>query len=157
MTCIVAHGDGWMVADRRSSFNGGSQIGPFLRTKIRSVNGMLIGTAGAAYCLDVVCKAAENAALHEVNDAISHAIRVECSGEGAILVVHRGCVYEIPSDGTWMRVEQEYWAIGSGYQAALGYLAGFGIVTPETAAAAINFSATLNVDVGDGTQSVRLC
>lgn len=165
MTLIIAHNDGWMVADRRTVFEG-SLIGPYRLSKIKRGRDLLVASAGNGVFGDLIAEALEetrssdHAALHQV----AKVFREKGSDIGGhALALTRSGICEVTSRGGCVWVDADYWAIGSGYQFALGYLAGIEAagehdidIEPAHAIDAIAFAATRVNDVGDGHQIERL-
>lgn len=169
MTLIIAHRDGWMAADRRTVFEH-NLIGPYRVSKIKRAPRLLVASAGNGVFADLIQQAIDNARRdikHAVPNAdyfreIVQVFRDKGSDIGghALALTPNG-VCEITSRGGACWLDADYWAIGSGYPFALGYLAGISQgdsskVTPETAMHAINFAATRTNDVGDGYQVEHL-
>ena len=155
MTCIIAHRDGWMVADRRVTFNGGL-IGPYRNRKILSGPGILVGCAGDSVLRTVLTEAmASCTGAGQALQCVARAIRELPQQRGhALLVTREHGLVEIDSLGHCHELESEYWSIGSGYHLALGWLAGRcggHAVRPEHAVQAISFASEHVNDVGDGT------
>lgn len=161
MTCIIAHRDGWMVADRRQTFES-SLIGPYKTAKIKRGPGVLVGTSGNGVFQDLVAE--ELATRSYAEEAIRHVAKVfrthgaEIGGH-AIALSEKG-ICEITSRGAVVWLEAEYWAIGSGYPFALGWLECLAFhgdkITPTDAYNAISFAADRVNDVGDGHQEEHL-
>lgn len=158
MTCIVAHRSGWMVADRRITFSD-SLIGPYQINKIIKRPGLLIASAGNAvvgdWIRDCVARWEGENALQEVIDMFRRESRSEPLGHA--LAVTKSGIYEVGGRGCLHTIAPEatHWAIGSGYQFALGWLAStekYMVLRPRHAEAAIEFAATRVNDVGDGVQ-----
>lgn len=159
MTCIIAHRLGWMVADRRVTF-GENLIGPYQRWKIRrGIPDLLVGVSGRAVVGDLMEEALRQtvdttAALAKVTELM------RSRGEGSsALVLTADALRELDQQGSLLTLSADHWAIGSGYQAALGWLAGAcqgRLVTPDDAKHAITFAGSLNSDIGDGFQVERL-
>jgi hypothetical protein len=158
-----------MVADRRVTFSGGL-LGPYRVEKIARGPGILVAGAGDSFLRTALAEAmapctGAGQALHSVARAIRGL--PEQIGHVLALTVAHGLV-EIDSRGHCHELESDYWSIGSGFQAALGYMAGVlsrapggaslrewqrDGATPDLAAEAICFAAGLNADVGDGIQT----
>jgi hypothetical protein len=160
MTCIIGHRDGWMVADVAHSFTDLTRV-PCYTSKLchwalPAAAGrikIMWATCGSAVLHDKTVRAVEDDAIQELT-----AVFRAHPGEGEALVVcGTGDLYHIASSGALMRLTAEYWAIGSGYQAALGYLRGQheGLseahVTIEEAKRAIGFASELCMDVSKET------
>jgi hypothetical protein len=158
MTCIVA-GRNWMVADRRSTFEG-SLIGPYRTNKIKRGLGILVASSGNGVFLDLIEEALGGAPASGQLRAVVDVFRSKGQEIGGhALAVTADGIAEITSRGSLCWLTSEYWAIGSGYPFALGYLQGASQnrpVTPEMAAEAIAFASTRTNDVGDGIQTERL-
>lgn len=154
MTCIVAHRDGWMVADKRQIW-GQYGRGPFEVLKIRRWHFSLVGFAGAtdhiygAITADDYDKDPADAVCRIMRDA-------KGDDEYTALVCKRGELGVISGHGVYHSLQANclWWAIGSGMDAALGYLAGISRhahkIGPEDAAEAIRFASEIDVGVGDG-------
>lgn len=160
MTCIIAHRDGWMVADRRQTFES-SLIGPYKTAKIKRGPGVLVASAGNGVFQDLIAE--ELASRSFAQEAICHVAKVfrthgaEIGGHAIALSAKGIC--EITSRGAVVWVDADYWAIGSGYPFALGWLAAkasLGALGIEDGLHAINFASTRVNDVGDGVQVERL-
>ena len=166
MTCIVASRDGWMVADRRASFDG--WIAPYDVRKIvpRPRCGMLVGVAGVGALVQMVKNDTETCEHFDV--ALRTLSNLLLSREGKqpseLLVLGRGRLIQVdPTGGVYeLEAYQHHWSIGNGSMTALGYLAGLAegrdrrAITCTDAARAIDYVATLNTGVGDGVQMERL-
>lgn len=161
MTCIVAHKDGWMVSDRRVSF--GTYIGPYDVTKIvkHDWHNMLIGVAGVgAFVKSVSTKTKDCASVNDVKQVLSDmCLEWKARQEDiCLLVVTKGVITEFDPSGGMFDISSnyDYWAIGSGSMAAVGYLDGLkkcGVkITPDIGIETIQYVSRLNVGVGDGTQ-----
>lgn len=162
MTCIIAHRDGWMAADRRKTFDGGL-LGPYVVTKILRSDGLLWGTAGSGELPSKIQSAAKGCAYPD-NLAAMQALFLG-SGDGlpghALVLTVDGGIWELLSRGDLARIDPKvtHWAIGSGFQYALGYLAAIERgrkLVPNDARQAIKFASTRVNDVGDGIQVERL-
>jgi hypothetical protein len=159
MTAIIAHRSGWMVADRRQTFNG-SLIGPYRTKKIRRGQGILVWTAGNGVFQDLVQEALDSAPASGQLRAVVELFRArgnELHVHG--LAVTADGICEITSSGALCWLTSEWWAIGSGFELVLGYLQGASgarAVTPELAAEAIAWASTRTNDVGDGHQVEHL-
>jgi ATP-dependent protease HslVU (ClpYQ) peptidase subunit len=162
VTCIIAHRDGWMVADRRETFTGGL-IGPYIVNKIKRGNGIIAAACGNGLFQDLIAEAfdetrelAPAAAMH----ALVRVFRNRGSEVGGhALALTADGIYEITSHGALSQLDADHWAIGSGYQFALGWLAAVKASRPITVAdalQAINFASTRVNDVGDGYQTEYL-
>ena len=160
MTCIIAHRLGWMVADRRVTFGEG-YTGPYRRNKIRRSSDILVGCAGPAVLSDRIEDALRGDSLvHGNYRAIVATVREHGTGSNTLILTANG-ITELDQKGAAFDVDAEFWAVGSGFEAALGWLHGryvarTGCVTPEDAKAAISFAAQLHTDIGDGFQVERL-
>lgn len=163
MTCVIAHRDGWMAADRRQTFEG-SLIGPYRTMKIKRGAGLLVATSGNGLFQDLVAEALAGAANVGTDTAL-HAVAQVFREKGAdigghALALSRIGICEITSRGAICWVDADHWAIGSGYPFALGWLAAVAArgapLLPDVAVDAINFAATRTNDVGDGVQVERL-
>lgn len=171
MTCIVAHADGWMVADRRVNSNE-TMRNPYDAVKITKRPGLLIATSGPAVLRDLVRESVGQLRGAEAFNAAVSVVRAQ-QGEqhqrGHALAVTEYGVFEICSRGSVSRLAWPFWASGSGYMAALGYLRGFQdgyavavesetnwatppSIKPADAVRAIEFASELDCMVGDGTQ-----
>lgn len=159
MTAIVAHRSGWMVADRRQTFEG-SLIGPYRTNKIKRGQGILVASSGHGVFQDFIQEALDGAGASGQLHAVVQVFRDKGKDLGGhALAVSAEGIVEITSAGALCWLTSEWWAIGSGYMAALGYLRGASHarpVTPEMAAEAIAFASTLTNDVGDGIQVEHL-
>lgn len=154
MTCAIAHVHGWMVADRMTV--SGNSTGPYEVSKVKKGIGLLLTYAG-----DVVIGNYIEDALNGPdawNDLVRMMRNPANDLKGVVLGLNSGGIYEVCCAGSVLRLSSEYWAIGSGDHAALGYLAGLGkrTITPEDAVAAIGFASTLCVGVGSDCQIERL-
>jgi hypothetical protein len=159
MTCIIASRDGWLVADRRQTFEG-SLIGPYRTNKIKRGQGILVASSGHGVFQDFIQEALDGTGASGQLQAVVQVFRDKGRDLGghALALTHDG-ICEITSAGALCWVTASHWAIGSGYMAALGYLRGASharAVTPEMAAEAIAFASTLTNDVGDGIQTELL-
>lgn len=185
MTCIIARRSepgrpGWMVADRRCNASG-TLLNPYHPAKIHRAGGYLFGSAGTARLGSIFRELAEVIREHgdvqwagrNIFDAIVNRVRDQPPNERygqahALVLSHEG-IWEIGSDGSVNQCDPEcqIWAIGSGYQAALGWYIGAHLQMEARlrplrdmeiilAKGAIEFAGTLNADVGDGTQLEQL-
>lgn len=164
MTCIIGHRDGWIVADVAHTFNDFTTC-PCYRSKVWRA-GVTVGdsvpkqltalwaTCGSSVLSDLVCeRLGENPDKSPVVE-IAKVFRANPDKGEALIVTHGGDIIHIASSGAILYITGEYWAIGSGYQAALGYLRGVRHlrdkgepVTIEDAQHAIGMAAALNHDV----------
>lgn len=159
MTAIVAHRLGWMVADRRQTFEG-SLIGPYRTSKIKRGPGILVASSGHSVFQNLIEEALEAAPASGQLRAVVEVFRGK-GGEigGHALAVTADGIVEITSAGALCWLTSDWWAIGSGYPFVLGYLQGAfrgRPVSPELAVEAIEFASTRVNDVGDGCQIERL-
>lgn len=166
MTCIIGHRDGWMVADVAHTFNDHTTC-PCYQSKVwragvRPAEGeripwqltMLWATCGASVLKDLVL---DHLSEHQDKSPvveISKVFRQNPDKGEALIVTAGGDIFHIASSGAILNITGDYWAIGSGYQAALGYLRGVRHqgdkgkpVTIEDAQQAIAMAAMLNHDV----------
>lgn len=159
VTCIIASRDGWMVADRRQTFEG-SLIGPYRTNKIKRGQGILVASSGHGVFQDLIQEALDGASASGQLRAVVQVFRDKGRelGGHALALTHES-ICEVTSGGALCWVTSDHWAIGSGYMAALGYLRAASHarpLTPEMAAEAIAFASTLMNDVGDGIQTEML-
>jgi hypothetical protein len=166
MTAIIASRDGWMVSDRRASFDG--WVGPYAVRKIARIDrcGMLVGVSGEGAVRQMI----ENCTQHcdTFDDGLRELSHLQLSREGKapsqLLVLGKDRLIEVDPTGGVFELEayQHYWSIGNGSMTAIAYLAGLTkgrdmrIVSAEDAIEAIQYVATLNTGVGDGCQVERL-
>lgn len=163
MTCIIGSKAGWMVADRRVTFDG--WIGPYKVEKIHRAPGILIGVSGTGAVLARV-RAAVEGAIHPVD--IETAIRqlvglmqgIEGKGSPSeLLVVAKDRLVQIDPSGGVYELSQPLWAIGCGSMSALSWLRGYAYahpieaICPGLASHAIHHVSTLHTSVGDGGQT----
>ena len=173
-----------MMADRRTSSNG-TLLNPYHPPKIHRAGSYLFGSAGTArlgslfreFALEV--RAAGSATWPDwmVFRQIVRLVRDQPPNERfgqahALVLSHEG-IWEIGSDGSVNQCDPEcqVWAVGSGYQAALGFLEGVLSQRPggasweewrrdafssEAGRKAIYCAGLLNADVGDGIQLEQL-
>jgi ATP-dependent protease HslVU (ClpYQ) peptidase subunit len=157
VTCIIGHRDGWMVSDRRKTFQD-HLLGPYQVEKIIRGPGLLLATSGAGVLGDLAREAiAKTKTTQAAAKAVVQLFREKV--EGHALVLTADMLAEITSTGELCKLQSRYWAIGSGYMVALGYLGALErtrSVTPEDAIAAIELASTLVSDVGDGVHVVAL-
>lgn len=158
MTCIVAHRSGWIIADRRNTLCDTWRV-PIVTPKIIRHANCLFASAGSAYVNAKLLAAVQGARDEDILDRMADAMRApEDKGDGHVLVVQEGKLWTIDGHGALLEIDYPFWSIGSGYQAALGYLAGIqyelGSKEIETyhAINAVAFAAELNTDCGDGYQ-----
>jgi hypothetical protein len=161
MTCIIAHRLGWMVADRRVTF-GENFIGPYQRDKIRRGTAtLLVGIAGRAIVGDLVTEALGRRNPNAAIDDFARVMREHGRGCNALALTTKAIV-EYDQSGAAFTLTADWWAIGSGWQAALGWLEAVSLgrknrlITVEDAQHAITFASRLNSDIGDGFQVERL-
>lgn len=154
MTLIIAHRDGWMVADRRTTFDGGL-IGPYRINKIKRGRSLLVASSGNGVFADLILEALAPSPPDEFR-AVVQVFRDRGSeiGGHALALMDRG-IFELTSRGGAVQLDADFWAIGSGYQFALGWLGA--IVSQRKleigdALHAITFTSTRVNDVGDGYQ-----
>jgi hypothetical protein len=161
VTCIIAHRDGWVVADRRVVCND-QLLGPYAVSKVQRGPGLLVATAGDDQVRARIERALKGAhtidALRRIQDVFLDAPR---AGHALVLLDGNRGMYEVTSAGAVLRISERApcWAIGSGYMAAIGYLSGVGqtrTITPEVAAEALALCSMLVNDVGDGYQVEHL-
>jgi hypothetical protein len=166
VTCIVASRDGWVVGDRRASFDG--WVGPYAVRKIARIDrcGMLVGVSGTGAVRQMLENATETCTTFD--EALKAICDLQLAREGKepsqLLVLGRDRLIEVDPTGGAYELEpyQHHWSIGNGSMTAIAYLAGLckgrdlRIVTTEDAVEAIEYVATLNTGVGDGCQVERL-
>jgi hypothetical protein len=148
-----------MCADRRQTFQD-TWIGPYRTNKIQRGHGILVASSGQGVFQDLIEEALQAAPTSGQLRAVVQVFRDkgEELGGHALALTTEGLV-EITSDGALCWLTSDWWAIGSGYPFALGYLQGASgtrPVTPEMAAEAIAFASTRVNDVGDGIQIEHL-
>lgn len=164
MTLIIAHKSGWMVADRRTVF-GDNLLGPYRLNKIKRGAGILVASSGNGVLGDLIQEALD---IHPITTRgilrnVVQVLREKGKELGHALALTSEGICEITSTGGCVWVDADYWAIGSGYQLALGWLAATEAagehdidIEPAHAIDAIDFAATRVNDVGDGHQIERL-
>lgn len=162
MTCVIAHRDGWTVADTRGM--QGPQILPCVFKKVVRVGPpgesahTLIGIAGQASVIHdfeaVAADAGEDVnKCAEIFRQIMQELKPECGGS-CLLVNNKREMYMLDSLGASSRLtpETEFEVIGSGQDVAYGYLYRCqqqnGHVTQEDAMNAIRAASTRDVAVG---------
>lgn len=166
MTCIIAHRDGWMVADRRKTFQD-TLLGPYVVNKIIRGPDLLVACAGAAEVSEHVRRALREANVRDALSRVQDVFFERPEGHhGHAIILQRGLglsnrLYEVSSRGDLAELDSraEFWAIGSGYLVALGYLKACSHserIVAAHAIGAIEYSATLCLDVGDGCQVEHL-
>lgn len=164
MTCVIAHRDGWMAADRRTVFEG-SLIGPFRMSKITRGRQLLVASAGNGVFKDLIVEAIAADARSSLPDAdqfraVVQVFRAKGADIGGhALALTQDGICEITSKGGAVWLDADFWSIGSGYQFALGWLSAIASqrsITPDDALHAIDFAATRTNDVGDGCQVEHL-
>jgi len=158
VTCIIAHRDGWMAADRRETFQD-ALIGPYRTAKINRADGILVASSGSGVLMDLIREALEASGADKLR-AVVQVFRDKRDGvSGHALALTPSGICEITSTGGLSWLDSDHWAIGSGYPFALGWLGAIAAqrqITPDDALNAINFAATRVNDVGDGIQVERL-
>lgn len=162
MTCIIAHRSGWMVADRRATFDG--WVGPYNVQKILRARccPILIGIAGVGGLIPLIQSA--------LRECMTEAGAIECLGalqrerEGKepanLLVLGEGGIWEIDPSGCAYELKSDIWAIGCGSMTALAYIEGWRRgaageprhIGTSHAVEAIEFVSAIHTSVGDGTQ-----
>jgi len=160
VTTIVGHRDGWMVADKRCSFDG--SIAPFETTKVRRASGVLIGFAGHPAHADFWDE--QMAAQARPDVATARRVMVQPvphteSGGSHCLLRWTGDLYEINCAGVAYRVLQDWWVIGTAWL-ALGFISGAlsrgAQVTPALAADAILFTSRNHTGTSPDSELFRL-
>lgn len=135
-----------MIGDRRVSDSSGQRLLP--RTKVFRNDYLAAGAVGyfasTAAVRDAVARGAKCP-----EDLIS-----AVCGESEALCLHKGRLWVVDSDGV-ERVCKDYYGVGSGADAALGYLAGCGAHDETACRAALKFTFTRRLDCGDGIRVVR--
>ncbi len=159
MTLIIAHRDGWMVADRRTVFDD-CLIGPYRVSKIKRGRSILVACAGNGVFADLVEEALGASPVDELR-AVAQVFRDKGDIGGHALALTPDGISEVTSKGGVVHLAAAYWAIGSGYPFALGYMCGRSMagtcpIDAALASDAINFAATFVNNVGDGCQVERL-
>lgn len=146
MSVIVAT-RGFMLADRRVSDDTGARLLP--QTKVfKSKFGLLAGAAGNLTALLAVRDALKAGAGSPIDlvDLLDE--------ESEALAVQGGKIYYISHMGV-NPVSSKVHAIGSGADAALGYLAGAKSQDEAVCRRALRFVFTRRSDCGDGIRLVR--
>lgn len=162
MTCIIGSKAGWMVADRRVSFDG--WIGPYKVEKIARAPGILVGVSGNGAVLGRVREIIGGGAVPiDPGSAVGSLVTMQREREdkapACLLVVTRGQLVEIDPSGGLYPLDQPLWAIGSGSMSALSWLRGYAharpveAICPGLASHAIHHVSTLQTSVGDGEQT----
>lgn len=144
-----------MAADRRTVFED-CLIGPYRLNKIKRGRALLVACAGNGVFADLVKEALSPSPADELR-AVAQVFRDKGDIGGHALAVSPAGICEITSKGGVVWLDADYWAIGSGYPFALGYMqgrsaAGTCPIDGALAVDAINFVATLVNNVGDGCQ-----
>jgi ATP-dependent protease HslVU (ClpYQ) peptidase subunit len=128
--------------------------GPYVMNKVGHGPGMLFGCAGSALLQTLILECVQDISSPEA--AISNIVQMlrdrgsrESIGDTLVLT-HDG-ILEINGDSCILPLDSEYWAVGSGFPFAVGWLAGIRSkrkLTPKDGVNAIQFAATLTMDVG---------
>ncbi len=160
MTCIVAHRSGWIAADRRHSMCDTWRI-PVATPKILKYQNCLFASAGAGYVKDRLMYALQGCRDEDILDCMANAMsNMKDRNDGHVLVVQNATLFHVDGTGGRYEIAHPFWSIGSGCQAALGYLAGAKRDPADILAchgvSAVEFAATLNTDCGDGVQLEHL-
>lgn len=151
-----------MVADRRTTFEG-SLLGPYRINKIKRGRAILVASSGNGVFADLLNEALAPSPPDELR-VVAEVFRAKGPEIGGhALALTRDGICEITSKGGIVWVEADFWAIGSGYQFGIGYLAGIEAagmyditIEPSHAMDAITVAAKHVNDVGDGMQLERL-
>jgi ATP-dependent protease HslVU (ClpYQ) peptidase subunit len=158
VTLVIAHRDGWMAADRRTVFED-CLIGPYRLSKIKRGRRLLVACAGNGVFADFVQEALAPSPSDELR-AVAQVFRDKGSDIGGhALALTPAGICELTSKGGIVWLDADFWAIGSGYPFALGWLSAIAAhrrVAEQDALHAINFVATRVNNVGDGYQIERL-
>ncbi len=164
MTCIIGHRDGWMVADVAHSFTDLTRC-PCYTSKVLfyavpNTGGrmkFIWASCGNSVLYDKTATAIREDSPSPLGDLAGVFREFRNEGE-ALVVCSSGDIYQISTSGALLKMEAEYWAIGSGYQAALGFLRGQGhdAVSINDAKQAIAFAAELCTDVSEQTTHLTM-
>jgi hypothetical protein len=161
MTCVIAHKDGWMVADRRVVF--GIDVGPFKVNKVfkDSFSRVLVGVAGIGaftnHLQDTSAWTSFHAACADVSTKLKEFNSSRGEDSSYALVCSKGNVAKIDPSGGIYEVDStyDYWAIGD-RDTAIGYLDGLreaGVkIDSAIGIKAIEYVGRSNLGVGDGVQ-----
>lgn len=165
MTLIIAHRDGWMVADRRI-MDGPGRIGNYKVDKIQRHQRLrlLVGCAGTMGnvglirdLLDELETEAESVVIKRVANLCREQ---DGKNDCQLLILTPTRLVEIDHGGGIFEVRPSHGAVGSGTVPAMAWLNGYCGSNPlglEVAQAAIDYVSSVDVGVGDGiqTESIR--
>ncbi len=145
MTAIVAHRDGWIVADTQSTFHG-CMVGPFEVHKIVNFGHTLIGASGLSAFKQQITKPLANKTEDKLPAALQKYLEEKSPDVYVLLVNSKGRLSKFDSAGCEYPVKPsfDFWAIGSGADHTLGWLACIQQqrkVTPQDAVKAIEYAA----------------
>lgn len=145
MSVIIGTAD-FLIGDRRVSDGSGQRLLP--RDKVFGNKRLVAGAVGF-YASTAAVRDAVKRGAAKPGDLV-HAV---CD-ESEALCLYRGELWVVDSDSV-ERVRRPYHAIGSGADAALGYLAGCGSWEESACRAALKFTFTRRLDCGDGVRVTR--
>jgi len=170
MTCIVAHKNGWMVADEKC-WTGVRPLPTKLQKILRFGDHTLVGWAGlggATYLLKEAVEDPNYTKPEQVIKCLSEFLRHEKEQlkqeERHFLVVDvRRVITYIDSAGIPAELSEDYFAIGSGDDSAMGYMAGLnanphraGDFSALDATHAIRYASTRDLSVSYQTHTEYL-
>lgn len=147
MTVIIGHIDGWMVSDTLCLHGNDRHT----TNKILRFDNCLIGVSGLAVVGQVLRKKIGDKDPLEGTIEYLHEHPQECD---VLYVGKNKDVVLVTANGTLIVPKGKYWAIGSGMDLVLGYLAGkkkLALVEPKDAIEAIAFASTINNSVNAQT------
>jgi|SRR5690606_16587795 len=160
MSVCIAHRDGWIVTDSRSS--SGPLVAPTSATKAFKVGDhTLVTVAGSAvHCIYTELAVAE-ASIDAVPAFLSKYVYDKGGAEVGMLITNKNRqLIEICGAGSLEELDVvEYWAIGSAADRCLGYLARIGekrTVRPRDACNAIKMAAKFDSSIDDRCQVYKL-
>ena len=157
MTLVLAHRDGWMIADRRI-MDGSLQVNRYRLNKIQRHPRLplLVGCAGSMSNVSLIRDLLDESET-DVESVVIKRLANLCRQEDGknnseLLILTPTRLVETDHGGGIFELEAQYGAIGSGGQQAMAWNAGACAGRPLGLDLARMYVASVNVSVGDGMQ-----
>lgn len=153
MTCIVAHRSGWMVADRISLFGGHAFS---TDEKIVSLGHTLLAASGESGFKQRIAKVLENTSQEAVPEVLSDHLSASKPDVNVLLVNKIQKLIVFDECGARYYPSCDLWAIGSGADLVIGFMAGRGLDTAAGAQEAIRWAACRLTTISKDSVTVSL-
>lgn len=149
---LVGHKDGWLVADKMSTYMGTT----FTTNKLIPLGKQaIIGIAGET-SLKFKVPVAKLTRSKDLIKALCDFMDSTSNGSLMVLVRKGHRPLLITDDGAWLEAPHDYWAIGSGGDLVTGYLAGHGRCDVNVARAAVSWASQFTPSISKETDWAAL-